>query len=293
MMASHAIRLENVWKKYGSVHALCGATFEVPEGSIFALIGPNGAGKTTAIKTALNLAKPTRGRAEILGFESHDLRPRLFELIGYVSENQELPDWMTVDYFLSYCRQFYPSWSDAEASSLMVGFDLPPRRRLRDLSRGMRMKTALVSSLAYKPRLLVLDEPFSGLDVLVRDELTETILERETTVFIASHDLSDLESFASHVAYLSDGRILFAEEIASLMQRFREVEVMVEGSTELPSFLPATWLSLERLPTVIRFTDSQFRDEARIAELFPKVRDVQVRPMSLRSIFIALAKGVR
>jgi ABC-2 type transport system ATP-binding protein len=290
-MGTPLIRMGEVWKRYGRVEALSGASFEVPEGSVFALIGPNGAGKTTAIKAMLNLVSPSRGRAEVLGIDSRQLNAAAFQRIGYVSENQQLPEWMTVRYFLDYCREFYPSWNAEDAQSLTSALELPLNRRLSDLSRGMRVKTAIVSSLAFGPRLLILDEPFSGLDVLVRDQLTESILGREMTVFVASHDLSDLESFASHVAYLSEGRVLFVEELATLLSRFREVEITIETRVDL-SRVPAGWRQVEQSPNLVRFVDTQF-DEATIRRAFVNARDVQIRPMSLRSIFVALAKQAR
>ena len=287
-MIDPVIRLDNVWKRYGTIEALCGASFEVPEGSVFALIGPNGAGKTTAIKTMLNLLTPTQGRAAVMGRDSRKLDAEAFQRIGYVSENQQMPDWMTAGYFLRYCREFYPSWNDDDAHALARTLELPLDRRLSDLSRGMRMKTAMVSSLAYAPGLLILDEPFSGLDVLVRDQLTEIIVEREMTVFLASHDLSDIESFASHVAYVSEGRVLFVEQLGELMDRFREVEVTLDAPAELTR-APASWRQIEQLDHVVRFVDKQFDEEA-IKSVFSGVHDIQIRRMPLRSIFVALAK---
>src|SRR2546426_4247045 len=110
---------------------------------------------------------------------------------------------MKVGYFLSYCKPFYPAWRDEDAAELVRTYDLPLDRPLKALSRGMRIKAALAASLAYRPRLIVLDEPFSGLDVLVREQLIETIVERtpEATVLLASHDLAEIESFATHIAY--------------------------------------------------------------------------------------------
>jgi ABC-2 type transport system ATP-binding protein len=135
-----------------------------------------------------------------------------------------MPEWMTVGYLLDYLKPFYPSWDDARANKLVRQFELPRDRPLRHLSRGMRMKVALASSLAYRPRLLVLDEPFSGLDLVMREDLIAGIIESagETTVFLSSHDLADIESFASHIGYLSNGRLLFSEEMTSLAMRFRE-----------------------------------------------------------------------
>jgi ABC-2 type transport system ATP-binding protein len=156
----------------------------------------------------------TRGRAEVLGLESTRLRGRYFSSIGYVSENQELPEWMRLDSFLAYLRPFYSSWDRKLENELVSQFDLPLDRRLRNLSRGMRMKAALTSALAYHPKLIVLDEPFTGLDPLVRDELIQGLLERaeESTILISSHDLAEIESFASHIGYLEQGQLRFSEE---------------------------------------------------------------------------------
>jgi ABC-2 type transport system ATP-binding protein len=285
-------------KRFRGTMALDRLNLDVPEGSVYALIGSNGAGKTTAIKILMNIHQPTSGRAEALGVDSRKLSPREFQQIGYVSENQEMPEWMTVGYFLAYLKPFYPTWDDARAAELLRQFDLPLDRKLKHLSRGMKMKAALASSLAYRPKLIVLDEPFSGLDALVRDELIEGLLESasEATILISSHDLAEIESFASHVGYLDKGRLQFSEEMGALSARFREVEVTVEGSASLPGNWPAAWLQAEASAAVVRFVDSQF-DEARTMEevrkMFGEPRGVAIRPMALRSIFVTLAKAER
>jgi len=135
-------------KSFRHTHAVEKLNLEIPEGSIFALVGPNGAGKTTAIKTLMNILRPSAGSAEVLGTDSQRLGPAEFAQIGYVSENQELPLWMTVDYFMFYLKPFYPHWDNAWAEELLRQLDLPRGRRLQELSRGMRIKAALASSLA-------------------------------------------------------------------------------------------------------------------------------------------------
>ena len=293
---SAPLRTECLTKVFRHVDAVRDLTIDVPEGSVFALVGPNGAGKTTAIKTMMGIHEPTSGRAELLGVDSRSLGAQEFARIGYVSENQEMPEWMKVGYFLSYCREFYPAWSDSDAAGLVRLFELPLDRKLRHLSRGMRVKAALASSLAYRPKLILLDEPFGGLDVLVREQLIESVLERtpETTVFLCSHDLAEIESFASHIAYLSEGRLLFAEEMAALSARFREIEVTLEEPAELPGDLPAGWLNVEQSGVVVGFIDSRF-DEGRhrsdIQRFFPRVRSVNGRAMPLRAIILAIAKA--
>jgi ABC-2 type transport system ATP-binding protein len=285
-------------KRYARNEALHSLTMEVPQGSVFALVGPNGAGKSTAIKTLMNIVPPTSGRADVLGVDSRKLGADQLAQIGYVSENQELPEWMTVAYFLAYCKPFYPSWRDEDAAELIRAYELPLDWPLKALSRGMRIKAALAASLAYRPRLIVLDEPFSGLDVLVREQLIETIVERtpEATVLLASHDLAEIESFATHIAYLSEGRLQFVEEITTLSERFREVEVMLEQPTPLPPDLPRTWLNPEQSSVVVRFIDSTYDPDLTTADVqrrFPGVREVAARTMSLRAMVVALARSSR
>src|SRR5579862_3638320 len=189
------IRCLALSKRFRGVRAVEGLDLEVPEGSIFGLVGPNGAGKTTALKTMMNILRADGGRAEILGTDSRRLGPREFERIGYVSENQMMPEWMTVDYLMQYLRPFYPTWDSSRAAELIRQFELPGNRKLGQLSRGMLMKAAFASSMAYRPGLLVLDEPFSGLDPLVREDLIQGILAgaQETTILVSSHDLAEIE----------------------------------------------------------------------------------------------------
>jgi ABC-2 type transport system ATP-binding protein len=291
-----AIRTQNLSKKFHSVDALNGLNLEVPEGSIYALVGPNGAGKTTAIKTLMNIFRPTVGKAEVLGVESSRLSPGEFARIGYVSENQEIPEWMTVEYFLAYLKPFYPNWENALAEELVKRFELPRERKLGKLSRGMRVKAALASSLAYSPQLIVLDEPFTGLDALVRDQLIEGLLERaaSATVLISSHDLAEIETFASHVGYLDQGVLRFSEELNSLVQRFREVEVTFGAPPVLPEDWPPTWMRPDTSAAVLRFVDSHFDREQTSLEIrrrFAGIRNVSFNPMSLRAIFVTLAKS--
>src|SRR6266403_136146 len=201
---SDILRVIDLSKRFRKALILDRMNMAVPEGSVFALVGPNGAGKTTTIKVLMNIHGPSSGHSEVFGRDSRRLSPRDFTQIGYVSENQEMPEWMTVEYFMSYLKPFYPDWDVARAQELLRQFELPPDRKIRNLSHGMRMKAALASSLAYRPRLIVLDEPFTGLDALVRDELIEGVLECAdgATILISSHDLSEVESFASHIGYL-------------------------------------------------------------------------------------------
>jgi len=293
-----AIRTESLTKRFRFTPALNQMDLIVPQGSIYALVGPNGAGKTTCIKILMNLLRPSAGRAGVLGRDSRRLSPADFAQIGYASENLQLPEWMTVEYFLGYLKPFYPTWDDARAGELLRQFALPRDRKLKELSRGMKMKAALASVLAYHPRVIVLDEPFSGLDPLVRDELIQTLLGHcaDATVLLSSHDLAEMETFASHIGYLEHGSLRFSEELTSLQNRFRELDVLLNQPATIPRPWPTDWLPAEAAGAVVRFTDTQFQTEqttARIHSLWPNVMSIEARAMPLRSIFVALAKSGR
>jgi ABC-2 type transport system ATP-binding protein len=289
------IRTDALTKKYRRVAALDHVNLEVQEGAVYALVGQNGAGKTTAIKILMNLIPASQGTAQVLGTDSRKIRGKFYAQIGYVSENQEIPEWMKVGALFDYLRDFYPTWDLALEQSLVKQFDLPLDRKIKALSRGMKMKLALAGALSFHPRLIVLDEPFGGLDPLVRDQLIEGLLERaaESTVFLSSHDLAEIESFASHVGYLESGKLLFSEDMTSLCTRFREIELTRDSDGPLPSPLPANWLQPKTSGAIVRFVDSRFDEQkipSEIQRLFGTVKDVQYRALSLRAIFLAMAR---
>jgi ABC-2 type transport system ATP-binding protein len=294
-----ALQTRQLSKRYRRTIALNEVTLDIPPGAIYALVGANGAGKTTLIKLLMNILRPSSGTATVLDIPSTKVAGAAFDRIGYVSENQELPESMTVSAFLAFMRPFYPKWDTALEAQLVQQFDLPLDRKLKNLSRGMKMKAALASALAYRPSLIVLDEPFSGLDPLVRDELIESLLERapETTILLSSHDLAEIESFASHVGYLEQGRLLFSEEMASLSARFREVKITLPASgATVPSDLPTTWLLTEHTGSVLRFIDSRFDPDTSPSVLtsrFPDSTGIAIEAMPLRAIFLAIAKSGR
>lgn len=301
------IDLANLICRYRRTEAVAGVTFTVEAGTVFALLGPNGAGKTTIIRTLMNIIQPSAGAARVLGVDTRRLGPRELATIGYVSENQQLPGWMTLAELLAYCRPFYPGWDDALCSKLVSDFELPLRMKIGRMSRGMRVKAALVSALAYRPSLLVLDEPFSGLDPVVRDDLIHGVLERageeRWSVLVSSHDLDEVERLVDAVAFLDGGRLVLCEPMAMLQERFRRVEVTMtetgapferSGSTDaVPT--PEAWIGMTVAGRVVRFTDTAYEggsSESRLSARFPGAR-IEVQPMSLRQIFVALVRHRR
>src|SRR5438309_9398695 len=298
------IRVENLWKKFGRFEALRGLSFDVPVGSAFALIGANGAGKTTTIKVLMNILTPSRGHATVLGVDSRRISPTELAQIGYVSENQDMPARLTVGEYLNYLRSFYRRWDKELEASILRQLRLPLDRKISDLSHGMRLKMALMCALPYRPKLLMLDEPFSGLDPLVRDEFMEGLLEQagEMTILISSHELGEIDGVATHVAFLDEGKLLFQESMNDLTGRFREVRVTLERNgtqnrNELvaPAF-PKCWLRVRTVGNVLSFVDTQFSEGdvgERLRALVGNVRTVDAQPMALRSIFTTLARAAR
>jgi ABC-2 type transport system ATP-binding protein len=285
--------------RFRRLEAVCGLHLAVPAGSVFALLGPNGAGKTTTIKLLLNLLTPSAGSATVLGTDSRCLGPAQFARIGYVAENITLPEWMTVGAFNAYCRAFHSLWDRDLENTLMQKFALPADRKLKHLSRGMRMKALLLSTLAHRPTLLILDEPFSGLDPVVRDDFIRGVLEVSSlgdwTVFVSSHDIEEVERLADHIALIDHGCLQLSEPLDSLQNRFRRVEITriadASAASLFPAF-PAAWLAPEESGALVRFTDSRYVPgvtEARCREIFPGAT-VSVSPLALRDIYVTLAR---
>src|SRR6187399_3150710 len=287
------VETHHVAKRFGRFEAIDDLNLAVPEGSVFALIGPNGTGKTTTIRMLMNILHPDRGDITVLGTPSRDLGPGDFQRIGYVSESQRQPGGLTLEQYFAYLRSLYPAWDRGLEKELCAQFELPPARRIRHLSHGMRMKTLLVGALAYRPRLLVLDEPLSGLDTLVRDEVVNGLLQQaaDTTILISSHELSEIESFTTHVAFMQNGRLLLQEAIEELQLRFRAVSVTLSAIKELPQPLPEDWLLPETEGHRLRFVFARYQGDAplfqQLARHFGAVQ-MECEPMSLRAIATAL-----
>jgi ABC-2 type transport system ATP-binding protein len=292
------IETSHLNKSYGKVDVVRDVSLQVPEGAAFALVGTNGAGKTSIMRLLLNIIRPDSGTATVLGRDSRFLQPNDFQQIGYVSESQVLPERLTIAQYFDYLRALYPRWDKGLEKTLRREMDLPPDRALSQLSHGMRMKTVLVAGLAFRPKLLILDEPLSGMDTLTRDEVVEGLLEQadETTILISSHELAEIEFFTSHIAFMDKGHLHFQESIDSLRARFREIHVTLSAQKLLPSVCPDNWLFPETSGHTLRFIDSSFLNEELLKlQLNPHFGAIQLAatPMSLRDISNVLIRKTR
>jgi ABC-2 type transport system ATP-binding protein len=292
------VQTSHLRKRFGREEVLRGLTMTVPEGACYALLGANGAGKTTTLKLLMNLIEPTAGSATVLGVDTQRLSPEVFARIGYVSESQVLPQRLRVGQYLDYLRPFYPRWDRELETTLCRRLQLPLDRKIGALSHGMRIKTALACALPYRPQLLVLDEPFSGLDPLVREELMEDLLLHagETTLLISSHELAELESVVTHVGFLDAGSMLLEDSMTDLNSRIRRLRVTLDRPAAIPPQLPTQWLRAQAFGTVLTFVDTQYHAEEtaeRLRMLLGPVRHIDAEPMPLREVFTTLARAAR
>lgn len=290
------IDVDRVSYSYGSHEALRDLSLSIPEGSLYALLGPNGSGKTTLLQILMGLRRPKSGRVAVCGVDSTALTVADRAEIGYIAEGQALPGWMRLDQLEDYLAPLYPTWDRALAAHLRDRFELDPARTIKSLSRGQHMKAALLCALAPRPKLLLMDEPFTGMDALVKDELVRGLLESAGsegwTVLLCSHDIGELELLADWVGFLANGRMSLSQSMDTLRERFKHVEVVTDGVDTLDRADDDGWLSLERAGNRLTFVTSGATDgfEAQLRSHFSSAAHVDVRAATLREVFVALAR---
>ena len=284
-------------KRFGRQVAVSNVDLVVPAGEFLALTGPNGAGKTTLLKLLLNLLRPDGGHSSILGCDSGSLSPTVLAQVGYVSEAQRWRRSLSVAAVLRYLRRLLASWDDELEQRLLGEFGLDPARRVGTLSRGEAAKLRMLGAIAYRPKLLIVDELFSGLDALTRDQLTESMIEltRQSgwTVLLTSHEMTELETLVDRVAFLNNGSLLLNERIDTLLARHRRVSVRSERNAIDVSHLPVDWRLDAHAGAHTEFLVSAYTSDAterKFAELFGSEAHIGVRALSLRDIFIEYAK---
>src|SRR5947209_2093261 len=210
----NVIEVAGLTRRFGPKVALADVRLAVPRGGVFGLVGVNGAGKTTLIKHALGLLRAQAGTVRVFGLDPASDPAGVLSRVGYLSEEPDLPGWMRVGELFRYTRAFYPNWDPAFAEELRSSFALDPRARVKHLSKGQRARAGLVLALAHRPELLVLDEPSSGLDPIVRRDILaaviRTVADEGRTVLFSSHLLHEVERVADRVALLDRGRVVFS-----------------------------------------------------------------------------------
>jgi ABC-2 type transport system ATP-binding protein len=226
-MAPPIVDVSRLTRRFGAKTAREEGSLVVPRGGVFGLIGANGAGKTTLIKHLLGMLKAEAGTVSVFGQDPVANPVGVLARIGYLSEDRDLPDWMRIGELMRYSQAFFPDWDDAYAEELRQAFDLDVNARIKTLSRGQRARAGLLAALAHRPQLLILDEPSSGLDPIVRRDILSaiirTIAEEGRTVLFSSHLLDEVQRVADRVAIIHQGRIVLTASMDEIMDTHRRV----------------------------------------------------------------------
>ncbi len=270
----HSIAIRDLTKRYKDFEAVSNLTLEVEPGSICGLLGPNGAGKSTTFKCLLGLARPTSGSIEI---EGAPLTPATFETLGYVPERSALYEWLTVEQHLEFNRRTYAAYDARRANDLIGMFKLDPKKKVKRLSKGQHTALALSLAFSFRPRILILDEPASGLDPVFQRLVLDLII----------------EAAADRVAILKDGKLIVDGSVDELKSAEKIVEAIfdhtapsLDGLADDPRVR-----RIERSGRILRAyvkSDSEFFAR-RLNELGPK--NVSVLDLNLEDIFITAVGG--
>jgi ABC-2 type transport system ATP-binding protein len=289
--AALALQIRNLSRRFGDNEALSEVCLSIPRGVVFGLVGTNGAGKTTLIRHVMGLLRPQRGSVSVFGLDPVSNPTAVLSRVGYLSELNELPEWMQVEELIRFTRSFYPTWDDHYARSLQQMFELDPSQQVQQLSKGQRARVGLLLALAFRPELLVLDEPSSGLDPLVRRDILlaviETVVQDGRTVLFSSHLLDEVERVADRVAIIEGGRIIQNELLDHLKSRYHRLVLLFGSALAAPPPMAGffSWQGRDRHWT------AYFHGEAGEAERLCAASGAQIvelKTPSLNEIFVAM-----
>ncbi len=242
-MSDPIIKIQNLSRQFGPQHALNDICLSIKPGYVYGLIGRNGAGKTTLIKHLLGLYQAQTGWVRVFGKDPVLDPVGVLSQIGYLSEDRDLPPWMRVDELLRYTAAFYPNWDWDYALELLTTFQLDARKKIGQLSRGGKAQAGLIAAVAHRPRLLLLDEPSSGLDPLVRKDILNAIVKAVSddgrTVIFSSHLLDEIEMMSDYLLVLQNGKLTIEGELDEI--KLRHHSLTVRWKNQLDPAIPPTW----------------------------------------------------
>lgn len=276
----NALELQNVTKEYPGF-SLADISFSLPSGYIMGLIGENGAGKTTTLKAILGLIH-SQGSVQVLGRGREDITAAK-EQVGVVLEDATFPDPLNGRDVARILRGVYKTWDREKFMGLLHQFDLDPKKKVKDYSRGMKMKLSLAVALSHDSRLLLLDEPTSGLDPVVREEVLDMLLqfiqEPDRSVLFSSHILSDLERVCDYVTFLHQGKVVFSMPKEALEETYGIYRCGREELSRLPR------------QAIVGLRENQFGCEALL--LRSQAPGLTLERAGIEEIMVLLIKGVR
>ena len=281
------IETANLRKTYPGIEALRGLDLQVPAGSICGFVGRNGAGKTTTMKILLGMVRPTSGEARVFGaMPDVEVRRR----VGFMSEEKDLYGYMTVEEMIRFTAPFFPRWRADLEKKYLRQFELPPDRKIKVLSRGMRTKLALLLALCRGAELLIVDEPTSGLDPAMAEEALQAVVgqvaDEHMTVFFSSHQIAEVEQIADRVAIIDHGRLVMSGELDKIRENFRRIQVVFEGDAPQMEFRAPGVTRVRREGRVLTLLASGTADSIidEVRALNPL--SVDVKPVTFKEIFL-------
>jgi ABC-type multidrug transport system ATPase subunit len=281
-------------KRYKDVTALDGLGLAVPAGSIYGLLGRNGAGKTTAIKILMGMVRPTAGHASIFGLPASHSRASVAirQRTGFVNDERDLYDFMTVAQLIAFTASFFPHWRADMAKRYVRSFDLPESRMVKALSRGARTKLALLLAFCRGAQLLILDEATSGLDPVAAEEVLQALVghvaNEGATVFFSSHQINEIEQIADHVAIIDRGRTVLEGGLDDLRESYRRIEFVFDGDAPSVQFRSSGVTRVERKGRMLIVLASTGAE--RIIEEARTLGSVSAaaRPVTLKELFLEI-----
>jgi ABC-2 type transport system ATP-binding protein len=282
-----SVHFEGVSKIYPHF-TLDNLSLELPTGTIMGLIGANGAGKSTTIRILMGLVHQDQGQVHVLGRQMPREQAAAKLDIGYVSEDMRLYGSATLAWHMKFIRSIYPQWDQPYAETLLRRFDLKPQQKIRGLSHGQRVKAALLLSLARRPRLLVLDEPTTGLDPVARQEvlaeLMAVLADEDRTILFSSHNTLDVEQISDQITFIDRGRIIASDNKETFLDRWRRLRLALLPDAVLPKLSGVVEVGGSgRLPVLVT---NRF-DPAMVSACNDAGATVQaVDPMTLEEIFV-------
>jgi len=287
---THVVEIEGVSRRFGSTVALDEVSLRVPPGCVYGLVGMNGAGKTTLIKHVLGLFRAKSGSVRVFGLDPVKNPVPVLRRIGYLSEERDLPEWMRIDELMRYTQAYHPDWDQTYADELLATFGLDRSKKIKNLSKGMRAQTALITAVAHRPELLLLDEPSMGLDVVVRRDILNAIVravaDEGRTALFSSHLLDEVERMSDYVMMIHEGRVVLEGVLDDIKRQHHFLNIQFDEAQPDPPQLAGA-LSIEgqgRAWTAV--CDGAF-DEIREAVVAMGGRIMNTRHVSLEEIFVA------
>ena len=279
------IEARGLTKSFGSTRALDGVSFSVEAGRIVGLIGPNGAGKTTALKSILGLTS-FEGDLQVLGRNPYTDRDALMREVCFIADVAVLPKWLRVSQALDYVQAVHPRFERARAEEFLRKTDIKMRSRVRELSKGMVTQLHLALILAIDARLLVLDEPTLGLDLLYRRQFYDTLLndyyDKERTILLTTHQVEEIEHLLTDVIFINHGRVALDSSVEGLATRYAQVNVKADQATRAREMKP--FYEREIFGRVAMFYEGRTPEE-----LVPLG---EVRTPSIADLFVAKMQGL-